>query len=196
VPEAHDAVDVLVRQIHTARERHLPVNHGDFAVVAVVVVRRDEWTDGREHLALDAQFLHPAGIIVRQVRELACAVHQHAHLHALLHFFHQNTQHLPPHFAFFHDKVFQKDEMLRLPKRGQQRGEFVLAQRKVRHSGMLPNGIAAAFRDVACHARNLRVALFQMLLGAGMCAEVAAPLANQLCRPFAQKPMPYVTLGV
>ena len=83
-----------------------------------------------------------------------------------------------------------------LPKRGQQRGEFVLAQRKVRHSGMLPNGIAAAFRDVACHARNLRVALFQMLLGAGVRAEIAAPLANQLCRPFAQKPMPYVTLGV
>ena len=49
-------------------------------MVTVVVVRRDERTDGREHLALDAQFLHPAGIIVRQVGELACAVHQHAHL--------------------------------------------------------------------------------------------------------------------
>ena len=128
---------------------------------------------------------------MRQVRELACAVHQHAHLHALLHFFHLYAQHLPPHFALFHDKVLQKDEMLRLPKRGQQRGEFVLAQRKVRHSGVLPNRIAAA-----CHARNLWVALFQMLLGAGVRAEIAAPLANQLCRPFAQKPMPYVTLGV
>ena len=55
---------------------------------------------------------------------------------------------------------------------------------------------AAAFRDVACHARNLRVALFQMLLCACVRAEVAAPLANQLCRPLAQKPMPYITLGV
>ena len=86
--------------------------------------------------------------------------------------------------------------MLRLPKRGQQRGEFVLAQRKVRHSGVLPNGIAAGFRDVACHARNLWVTLFQMLLCACVRAEVAAPLANQLCRPLAQKPMPYITLGV
>ena len=64
--ELADSVDVLIRQIHAAAEGRMAVDHQDFAVVAVVIVGREEGRQRRERLAADAERPQPGGIIARE----------------------------------------------------------------------------------------------------------------------------------
>ena len=150
LPHAVDAhqVRVLVGKVHAAGEADAPVDDGDLAVVAVVVIRAHERAQRREHLAADAQRLHALGVTVRQAVERARAVIEHAHLDAGAHPLLQDLQDAAPDVALLDDEIFKENEVLGRLQRLDERADLVLPHGVVGDGSIFIHGVVAGAQRV------------------------------------------------
>lgn len=155
-----DHIDILIRQIDPAVEGGVPVDHQNFAVVAVVVVGGDKGGQRREHPARDAQLVQPFGVVVRQGGKFAGAVVHHTHLHPLGGLAGQDLQHPAPHQPLLDDEVLQKDEPFGPFQLAQQLGPLFLPGGKIGDLGAPKHRLAAAALHIPAQPRRAGVFLF------------------------------------
>ena len=143
-----DQIRILVGKVHAAGEADAPVDDGDLAVVAVIIIGADKRAQRREHLAADAERLHALGIAVGQAVERARAVIEHAHLDAGAHLFLKDLEDAAPDVALLDDEVFQKNEPLGRLQRVEQRADLILPHGIVGDGGVFIHGIVAGAQRV------------------------------------------------
>ncbi len=82
MPERMRRVYVFVRKVNPARVTDRSVDHGDLAVVAVVVHVAYDGNERRKFYALDPPFAQTAGLACAQFAHTADIVVQHADFYA------------------------------------------------------------------------------------------------------------------
>ena len=150
------AVDVFVGKVDAAGEADLTVNDKDLAVVAVIVMRGDEGTQRREHLAGDAELLQLLRIAVGQQRHSTGAVVHEADLHALLDLLSEDLEDAAPHVALAHDEVLKENKVLRALELFEHHGKSIVAERKIFRLRIPVAGKAAALQICRKTLRFLR----------------------------------------
>src|SRR5699024_10124164 len=128
VAELFHAVDILVGQVDAARESDLAVDNHHFAVVAAVE-RALQKQKRVERRAADALLLQLPGVAAVVGRNAAKVVVQNADVDARSGLAAQNLDERIPQNAAVDDKIFNKDEALRLFQRLQHHGVDIVAQR-------------------------------------------------------------------
>ena len=120
-------VDVFIRRIDAAGISHLPVDHHDLLMVAVIEVKAGYKAMGRaEYRRLNT--LCPQGfiIVVGNLEKAAHVVIQEAHLHPLVRFSPQYAVDPRPQLPLRHNEIFHQDKPLRLFQVGNQAVEIIL----------------------------------------------------------------------
>ncbi len=163
MPELFLLINILICKIHAAVKRRMPVNHQNFPVVAVIIMRGNKRRHRRKHLTPNTKRPKTLRIIVRQQCKLTRAVIHHAHVHAFFCLPCKDFKDLSPHRALIHNKVFHKNKMLRRLKLFQHLGKLILPQRKISNRRVFKYRMTAAPVHIVRQPRHPRVLLCQPL---------------------------------
>ena len=178
-------VDVFVGEIDAARVGHASVDHGDLAVVAVVVASADEGQDLVEDAALHAHGAKLAVVFRGKAQKAAEVIVDHAHVHALGDLLPQDLQNGVPHDALLDDEVFEEDIALCGAQVPKQALEHLAARWEVVGLGRAVNGKLPGVLQIADQAlmlghlcADLRRAFFGFsVLVAQIALDLIQPLA-------------------
>ena len=141
--EPHLPVDVLVRQIHTAGECRVAINHCNLTMITVILIGRKHRAHRREHFTADSIFFQLFRVSVGHQRQAAHAIIHKTYLHTRGRFLLQNFQNAVPHLALFHDKIFHENVAFRFLQFLQKYRIHIIAQREILRAGILPDGVSA-----------------------------------------------------
>ena len=156
-------VDIFICQVHTAVVGYFSVDDKDLPVITVIVDGGKERGHGREHAALDPEFLHSLRVVVRQRRQFTGAVIHDADFYALCGFLRKNFEHLPPHFSFIDDKILEKDKFLGFLKIIQESLPFVFSELIVFDLRPGKDRVIAGLADVFAESCDIRSLPFEFV---------------------------------
>ena len=131
VAEPCDTVYVFVSQIDTAVEGDLAVDHKYLAVIAVIIMRRDDRSDRRERLGMYALGFKQFGVSGRKCRHLAHAVVHYPHFDSRLCLADKHIEYAAPHIPLFNYEIFHEDVLLGLLELLKHGLKLLFAERKI-----------------------------------------------------------------
>ena len=141
--EALHFIDVFIGQIDAAGKSNFAVNHADLAVIAVIEAGIHAGAHGIIENGFDIIAGQFPGIAGRKPLDTAKIIINQADFHTGGGAFFQDFQYGIPHQAFFNDKIFEENELLRLRQFLLQPGKEVFSQGRVFHLGAAVGGKAA-----------------------------------------------------
>ena len=168
VAEPHDFIDILVRQIHTARKGDLSVDDHDLAVVAVVHDQVQHWHTAVEAERSDAVGPHHLGVVVGQQAQAARVVVDDPHVQPCRGLPAQNLVDLPPHLAHADDKALHINAVLCPLQCGQHIGKHALPVRVIFRRRATADRHRAVVVQVAGRQRGAGVLPLQGRRGVGV----------------------------
>ena len=194
--EPYLAVDIFIRQIHAAVEGNLSVDNQDFPVISVIVMGGKHRGHGGKYFRLNPHTLQPLLIVKGQGGQLAGAVVHDAHVHAGGSLPLQNLQYPAPHIAFFYNKVFQVDVVLRLFQLGQHRRKLFLSRREVGHLGIVVHGEGTGPVDVTHQVVCPVRIIFKSFQNRGILVQNVLRIRNNPLGPHGTAPVPEIDAGI
>ena len=194
--ETLNPVDIFIRQIDASVEGSVSVDHQNLAVVPVIIMGGNKGRHRGKNLAFDPQFPQQLQIFMGKKHKLTGAVIHQTYIHALLCLAGQNFQHLPPHQSFVNDKIFQKNEMLRLLQLPQHFGKLVLSQRKIGHLCPVIYRMASAPLNIPHQRCRTGVLFLQSLPDRFRLRNGILCHPDDLAEAGLQSPMPDIHLGI
>ena len=115
-------------------------------MIPVILSGGQKRDNGRKHFGFNPVAFQFPGIVVGQQQNGAHAVIHHSDLHSRLYFFFQYLQHSIPHMPSCHNKILEKNKLLRLSQLDQQIRKFILPERIIyRRSVMIRRKACAVF---------------------------------------------------
>ena len=191
-------IEIFVCQIVSARKTDLAVNHGDFAVVAVVHKQVEKGNDRVENPAGNADFFHPPDKSGVDKADTADVVIQNPHFHPGARFFCKNRLQAGKGLRLLNGMILQKNKTFRffqipqlrlkpLPCLGVKRDIGVGKDREraaICNITALVGNVGVLFSQPPGHCRIFRDFFTE---GAVDCGKAAADFARQLLVAEQQK---------
>ena len=131
VAEPFPPVDILVGEIYAAVECHFSVNNQNFAMIPVIIMRRNKGFYGGERLRPDAALFQQLPVICRECGNLKHPVIQHPDFHTVFYLLLKDLQDFSPHISLIYDEIFHKDKGFRFFQFRKQCGKFIFPERKI-----------------------------------------------------------------
>ena len=181
-------INIFICQIDSACKCRMSIDHADFAMISVILVRGKNWLDRTKHFAFDSFFLKCLRIMIRQKRNTAHPIIHKSDFHPFFHLFFQDFQDAIPHNSLFYDKVFHENEFLCLSKFRFQLLKLIFPQREIFDTCVPLNRISCLPRHIMCQICVGWFGYSKIFYNLLILLHIWLCLKREILEPFPDKP--------
>ena len=174
----------------------MSVDHQNFPVIPVVVVRGDKRGQRGEHFAFDSKRPETPGIIVGQKGKLTGSVIHHSHINACRRLIRKDFQHPSPHETLVHYKVLHKNKVFRRLELPKHFLKLIFPKRKISHQCFVVHRMASASLHIVGQSRSSFVFPGKPFIYLGRLGNTSLCFLYDLIHAYLERPVPDIALRV